>query len=1312
MKTAAMPDDESDRLRLLRELRFEGSPPEAALAALTRSACRLTQQACGVLCLVGEHEVALYGGFGLPGLLTTFAREPSLASAAIAAGEMVEVVDAPNDPRYREHPLVARAPHLRHMSAVPVLVEGRAVAALWLGSTEAGCFDADQRAALADLAELAGSVLVTRLHEQRLRLQEARLRTASRASQEWLWETDAQGRLTWMAGGIGDVAAPILGQALPLERPTWESHLAQRAEQQPFQEAIVDGDTPTGRLALSISGLPVFNAVGEFMGYRGASRNVTAEVEARHEARQAQALLESALEGLPGGVMITAPDGRILMKNGPWRRAIRQWLGAAKVDSWDEVVQRLVAAGAYPEAVGREAEFIAWRMSLETTDEGVRHELRFGDAWTLVSDRRLPDGNVVHLNVDITDRKRAVLEREAEQARAQAVLRAVPDLWFVIDADGRYADCSNDQHPLLVTPFTRLRGLRFGKLLPPAIAHLGLDALKTAHATGDLQRFEYELTTHDGTHRSLEARVVPMPEGRSLYLVRDLTEVRRLERDVQLMQRALEAEASLPITVADATHPNWPLVYVNPAFERLSGWRRDELLGRNARLLQGASRAQPALDTLRKALKTGEPCTVLLENQRRDGTRFLNELHVAPVRDAAGRITHFVGVQKDVTERERNAQKLQVSEALYRSVATAISDGLVVMDAEARLVAVNPSAGRLLGMDPARLLGRRLGELEARFTDEQGQPVHASAQPIDDVLRRGRPAVERTLTLHRADGSVRQLRASFVPLALGSAELPISCVATFRDITAEQAAAQALADAEQRWKVALEAVVDGVWDFDTETGRVYYSRSWKAMLGHAENEIGDSIDEWIERVHPEDRRRIKAEIADYRRGSDRSYQSEHRLRHKDGHYLHILDRGKTVDRRDDGQPRRVVGTHTDITRQKTTEQALLDKQAAELASRAKSEFLSRMSHEMRTPLNAVIGFTQLLQLRADHAAPALVSQYSQHILQAGQHLLALVNDVLDLQRVEEGMLALELQPLELESMLRHAFDFLGPSAIKRQVRVVHTMEPSLHVLADPQRLRQVILNIGSNGIKYNRVGGELRCIARAVDDAHVCITIEDTGPGLTPQQTDRLFQPFERLGRETSSTEGTGLGLIIARRLVEEMGGQLTLSSEAGRGTRVSIELPRAVALSNPPQKVQPMTARSLDHAAGEARERLRMLYVEDNRINALLFEETLRLRADIDLRIAEDGPEALSLVEAWQPHVLVLDAHLPGASGHEVLGSLRALPGLDRAPAFMCSADALPEDVQRALEAGFDGYWTKPIDIDRVLRDLERVAPAPPLSA
>lgn len=1308
---------EAERARLLGELELSNCAAEPALEAIARlvqAACRRPMAAVTLLDARRAFCIAA-AGFD-PAALSS---DGSLCAAAMAAEAPLDVVDVQGAPRFAGATLRHDGEPVRAYAGVAVALEGVRLGAVCAFDVRPGALGPEGLAALREGAALVEALLGARLRERRSCLQEARVRGASRAGSDWLWESDADGRLTWVSESVEAHTGESPGQRLgrPVDegfepwddehRASWDARLAARANRLPFRDAIARAETPRGTLAIAINGDPLFDGAGRFTGYRGAARDVTETLAREAAERRARQTLLDAIERISAAVMVSDPHGRIVLSNAAARAQVRRFLPDHAPDTWDAMIRALVAAGAYPDAQGREEAFAAERLAM-VSEDGVGHELRFGERQLLVSDQRLPDGSVVHLKIDITEHRRAELALAEQDTRLRALVSALPDLWLVIDADGRYLECGDEHHPLLARPFAELRGRRIEQILPPDIAARCMAGIRAALATGEVQRVEYLLRTLDGQEHSFESRIAPLAGGRTLYLVRDLTELRQLARDVQLLQRAMEAENALPMTVADATLPELPLVYVNTAFERLTGYARAEVLGRNCRFLQDGIADQPGLAALRAALAEARDCTVLLRNRRRDGSVFANELHVAPIRDAAGRVTHYIGVQSDVTERHRAAERLAYSEALYRSVAGAISDGLLVVDPEGRIVTLNPAACVLFERSAGELTGRVPTEIGFEVRHEDGRPLAPEDNPLHAVLREGR-RIERTMLMLRPDRSRLLLQTSLQPLRFGAEDAPPYVVVTLRDIGAQRAAEAALAQAEARWKLALDGAGDGVWDYDEDTRVAFFSPTWKRMLGHEEHEVGATLEEWFSRIHPEDRERVIGALARYRAGAAPDYREHYRLRHRDGHWLWIDDFGHVVERREDGSARRLVGVHSDVTRQRQADQALRDKQAAELASRAKSEFLSRMSHEMRTPLNAVIGFTQLLRLQGGHDRHTL-GQYSEHILAAGRHLLALVNDVLDLQQVEEGRLSLSPAPLWLHEALEEALELTRPLARPRGIELRSEVPTGVRVRADGQRLRQVLLNVLSNGVKYNRDAGMLRCALEAGAAGGCVLLIEDSGHGLSRQQLARLFQPFERLGLESSGIEGSGLGLIIARQLMREMHGNLRINSRPGLGTQVRLDLvlaeDDAAAPAAPPGEAPTTTGWTENLAALPARPAdvpvLRLLYVEDNRINALLFEEAIKLRGDVELRVVEDGDEALELVAHWTPDVLVLDAHLPGMSGYELLRALRRIAALEETPAFMCSADAMPDDVQRAHAAGFAGYWTKPIDIARVMKDLD----------
>jgi signal transduction histidine kinase len=371
------------------------------------------------------------------------------------------------------------------------------------------------------------------------------------------------------------------------------------------------------------------------------------------------------------------------------------------------------------------------------------------------------------------------------------------------------------------------------------------------------------------------------------------------------------------------------------------------------------------------------------------------------------------------------------------------------------------------------------------------------------------------------------------------------------------------------------------------------------------------------------------------------------------------------------------------------------KEEADRANRAKSEFLSRMSHELRTPMNAILGFAQLLEL--DELTPDQHEGVS-HIIHGGRHLLDLINEVLDLTRIEAGRISLSPEPVEISRALHEAIDFLQPLAAGSEITLRAAPACDYYVTADRQRLRQVLLNLISNAIKYNRPAGSVTVSCEG-SDGRARILVSDTGVGIPSQRMEQLFAPFERLGAEHSTVEGTGLGLAVAKRLVEEMEGTLGVESVPGEGSTFWVELPLTES---------PLTgAKSADEApefqpAG-SEEKHRVLYVEDNPSNLRLIERVLLRRPSIELLVASDGAQGLELAQGNVPDLVLLDLNLPVLDGHEVLNRLQNDPRTLGIPVVVITADATSRQKDRLLRAGAIDYLTKPLNIKRFLEVLDR---------
>jgi PAS domain S-box-containing protein len=396
----------------------------------------------------------------------------------------------------------------------------------------------------------------------------------------------------------------------------------------------------------------------------------------------------------------------------------------------------------------------------------------------------------------------------------------------------------------------------------------------------------------------------------------------------------------------------------------------------------------------------------------------------------------------------------------------------------------------------------------------------------------------------------------------------------------------------------------------------------------------------------------------------------------------------------------------DITARKQTDEALkAAKSEAERANRAKSEFLSRMSHELRTPLNAILGFGQLLEM--DPLDPEQRQGVDQ-ILKGGRHLLELINEVLDIARIESEQQPLDIEPVPIGETLADALEMVQPMATSRGIELRGDWDAAadLFVLADRRRLKQVLLNLLANAVKYNRDGGTATLSSVATAAGRLSIAVSDTGPGVAPEKIDQMFIPFERLGADESGIEGTGLGLTLSKRLVEAMGGDITVHSTWGEGSTFVVDLPLAqeqTALVQPPRDNREAVAQQPTRTE---QTQAVVLYIEDNQSNFGLVQTILRHRPEIKLLAAMQGRVGLELAQRHRPDLILLDFHLADINGDEVLQRLHADPETREIPVVVVSADATPHQIERMRAAGATEYLTKPLNVKRFLEVLDEELP------
>jgi signal transduction histidine kinase/ActR/RegA family two-component response regulator len=374
--------------------------------------------------------------------------------------------------------------------------------------------------------------------------------------------------------------------------------------------------------------------------------------------------------------------------------------------------------------------------------------------------------------------------------------------------------------------------------------------------------------------------------------------------------------------------------------------------------------------------------------------------------------------------------------------------------------------------------------------------------------------------------------------------------------------------------------------------------------------------------------------------------------------------------------------------------------AADKANLAKSDFLAGMSHELRTPLNAILGFAQLVESGSPSPTPAQKRNIDQ-ILKAGWYLLELINEILDLSLIESGKLTLSAEPVSLAEVMLECRAMIEPQAQKRGVGMTFPrFEIPCFVQADRTRVKQVLINLLFNAIKYNKPAGAVAVECSLKPPHSIRISVRDTGAGLSAEQLTQLFQPFNRLGKEASAEEGTGIGLVMTKRLVELMGGKIGVDSSVGAGSVFWIELDQTSAPQLAAAEAAGEVLAGQQAPAGRALRTL--LYVEDNPANLELVEQLIARRSDLRLLSAADGQVGIEYARAYQPDLILMDINLPGISGIEALRILRADASTAHIPIIALSANAVPRDISRGLEAGFFNYLTKPIKVNEFMDALD----------
>jgi len=702
---------------------------------------------------------------------------------------------------------------------------------------------------------------------------------------------------------------------------------------------------------------------------------------------------------------------------------------------------------------------------------------------------------------------------------------------------------------------------------------------------------------------------------------------------------------------------------------------------------------------------------------RKDGSRFPAVVSVTALRDAQDAIIGYLLIGTDNTARKQAEEALLKAGALQSAIFNSANFSSIATDAKGVIQIFNVGAERMLGYTAAEVMNKitpaDISDPQEVITRakalsvELGTPITPGFEALVFKASRGIEDIYE-LTYFRKDGS--RFPAVVSVTALRDAQsaiigyLLIGTDNTARkQVEAEQKKLdQRLRDQQFYTRSLIESNIDALMTTDPSGIITDVNKQMEALTGCTRDElIGAPFKSYF--TDPE---RAEAAIKLVLR-EKKVTNYELTARARDGKTTVVSYNATTFYDRD-RTLQGVFAAARDVTERKRFEQTLQEtnvelegaKAVAEKANLAKSDFLSSMSHELRSPLNAILGFAQLMQSDSPRPTPSQKESIDQ-ILQAGWYLLELINEILDLATIEAGRLSLSLEPVSLVEVMRECQAMIEPQAQKGGIRMTFPrFDTPYFVNADRTRVKQVLINLLSNAIKYNRGQGtvEVKCTEGA--PGRVRISVKDTGAGLPPEKLAQLFQSFNRLGQEGSAEEGTGIGLVVTKRLVELMGGVIGVESTVGLGSTFWVELISHAAPHLAVDGAEPTTVPE-PQVPGGARLRT-LLYVEDNAANLKLVEQLIARRPGLRLLSAQDGSLGIALARVSQPEVILMDINLPGISGIEALKILREDPATAHIPVVALSANAVPRDIEKGLAAGFFRYLTKPLKVNEFMDTLD----------
>lgn len=906
--------------------------------------------------------------------------------------------------------------------------------------------------------------------------------------------------------------------------------------------------------------------------------------------------------------------------------------------------------------------------------------------------------------VDNTQQAHMQLDLEEERNFISTVLENASALVMVVGADGTIrrfnAACEN----LAGIPAEEAVGRHIYDVMkvPPEEA-LSLQEIIALGEGENLIELVSPWYLKDGTIRTISwsDKLVMDEQGEVDFLVavgNDITEEQALTSQLRLQSEALNSAANgIVITDIDGN-----IEWVNPAVTRLTGYSREELLGENPRVLKSGEHPDEFYAELWDTITAGNVWNGRLINKRKDSSTYHEDMTITPVCDDEGQIQHFIAIKRDVSEQYAMEKALRESEARFRAFITGASVGLFVGSAEGRIIEVNPALAVMLGYSVEELSHLNINNLVHPEDEEE------SASAYQSLFEGSREQLYIRVRIIRKNGQLLWARASLGLIRDAEGD-PLYAIGILEDVTEHHWAEEALFQSEQRLEQITNSVDQCIYSFSiTRHGELIaplITPSISKFTGYGVEEHLANPDLWLDAIHPDDRDHIEVKYSPHKADTERMFLN-YRVLDREGR-VHWIKDDIFFELDNSGNPIRMDGVLTDITDLKKAQGALEEQiEKVEKANvrlreldRLKSNFLANISHELRTPLNSIIGFAELM---VDGLAGGLNDQqqeFMEDIHSSGKHLLALINDILDLSKIEAGRLDVHPQPVDIEKLVEETVSsIIHQFERKNQILHIEVQKDLPEVNADRIRIKQVLLNLLSNANKFTLEGGEVRLQAAMLDRSALMVSVVDTGIGIAEEDYESVFEEFQQVDSSaTREAQGTGLGIPISRKIVEMHGGRMWMESELGEGTTFTFILP----FTGPKSPL--LIGETLEDFDSGKEDQPIVLIVEDDRNYANILSFHFNLEGFEILHVSR-GRDAFEQALEHKPCMITLDLMLPDKDGWELLSELKTNEETVDIPVVVLSAlDEAEAGWGRWREQGAAAYLVKPVQHEDILQLLDQ---------